>query len=103
MPLLRIGRVEFIETLTKKISQRNGFDDHLAQGLVKGADFIEKGSKEFLEGQILKADEKMPYEPRAYITTAFLYAMDTRRSIHLIHQISEPLGQRLLGKEVFNA
>ena len=96
LPLSKMGSGEFIESLTKKIAIRDGFGDVLARGLDKAAEFVGKGAKELLEGQISKAGEAMWYEPRLYITTSFFYAMEPRRSIHLVHELAEPVGMWLL-------
>jgi aldehyde:ferredoxin oxidoreductase len=98
LPLSRMGSAEFIEALTHTISLRQGFGDVLAQGLAKAAEHLGQGSENFLEGLVSRADEKITYEPRMYITTGLLYAMEPRRPIHLIHQIAEPLGQWILCK-----
>ncbi len=44
IPLSRIGSVEFIETLIKKVSYREGFGDILAQGVLRAAKLVGKGS-----------------------------------------------------------
>ena len=98
LPLSKMGSVEFIEALVKTISLRQGFGDTLAQGLTTAAEHVGQESQEFLNGLVSKADEKITYEPRMYITTGLLYAMEPRRPIHLIHQIAEPLGQWILCK-----
>lgn len=98
LPFSAMGSKEFAEALIQKISKREGFGDLLAQGFDKAADSIGKGADKFFEGQISKAGERLTYEPRLYITTGLLYAMESRRPIHLIHEIAEPLGQWLLCK-----
>ena len=85
LPLSKIGSEEFIESLIRKIANREGFGDVLANGLVSAADYTGKEGHELLEGQISKAGEAMWYEPRLYITTSLFYAMEPRRSIHLLH------------------
>ena len=98
MPLSKMGGREFIEALTGKISRREGFGDLLAQGLDKAAESVGQGSERFFDGLLSRAGEKITYEPRMYITTALLYAMEPRRPINLVHQIAEPLGQWLICK-----
>ncbi|MFH0729762.1 MAG: aldehyde ferredoxin oxidoreductase N-terminal domain-containing protein [Pseudomonadota bacterium] len=97
LPLSKMGGAEFIETLTGSISRREGFGELLAQGLVKAADAVGHG-REFVGLSLSRAGEKITYEPRMYITTALIYAMEARRPIQMIHQIAEPLGQWLLCK-----
>ncbi|MFH1091739.1 MAG: aldehyde ferredoxin oxidoreductase C-terminal domain-containing protein [Pseudomonadota bacterium] len=98
LPLSKMGGVEFIESLIGKIARREGFGDVLAQGLEKAAETVGQDSQRFLDGMLSKAGEKITYEPRMYITTALLYAMEPRRAIHLVHEVAEPLGQWLLCK-----
>jgi aldehyde:ferredoxin oxidoreductase len=96
LPLSKMGDEEFIERLIGKIANREGFGDVLAEGLDAAAEYSGKEARELLEGQISKAGEAMWYEPRLYITTSLFYAMEPRRSIHLLHEIAEPIGMWLL-------
>ena len=48
IPLSKIGSLEFIETLVKMISFRQGFGDLLAQGTTRAADLVGKESKDLL-------------------------------------------------------
>ena len=96
IPLSKIGSLEFIESLVKKTSLRQGFGDILAQGPIKAADLVGSQAKELLAGSVSKTGEAVSYEPRMYITTAFVYAMEPRRSIQQLHAITMPVGLWLL-------
>jgi aldehyde:ferredoxin oxidoreductase len=89
IPLSKVGSLEFIETLVKKISFRDGFGDILAQGLDKAADSIGPQAKEQIDsiGYISKPEYKDLYGPRLYITNAFFYAMEPRLPMHQLHEV----------------
>jgi aldehyde:ferredoxin oxidoreductase len=89
IPLSKVGSLEFIETLVKKISFRDGFGDILAQGLDKAADSLGPQAKEQIEsiGYISKPEYKDLYGPRLYITNAFFYAMEPRIPMQQLHEV----------------
>ncbi|MBI4303825.1 MAG: hypothetical protein HY665_05760 [Chloroflexi bacterium] len=88
IPLSKLGSLEFIETLVKKISLRDGFGDALARGVLRAADLVGGQAKEFAGEYVMKAEFFAPQDPRLYITTGLLYAMEPRP---LISQYSEAL------------
>ncbi len=89
MPLSKIGSAEFIEAFVGKVAWREGFGDVLAQGTFKAAELIGKGAKELIGDSIAtRANEGMDYDPRLYITTGLLYALEPRRPIQQIHEIT---------------
>ncbi|MEE8174501.1 MAG: aldehyde ferredoxin oxidoreductase N-terminal domain-containing protein [Dehalococcoidia bacterium] len=89
IPLSQVGSLEFIETLLRKVSLREGIGDVLAQGIVKAADSIGSGAREQLgnTGHFSKADYKEGYGPRLYITHALLYALEPRTPIQQLHEV----------------
>jgi aldehyde:ferredoxin oxidoreductase len=95
LPLSKIhsGSVEFIETIIKKISYREGFGDILAQGPVRAAKYIGKDSERFF-GQAhvaFKTGEVGEYDPRMILPNALIYATETQKAIHLVHGIAHSL------------
>jgi aldehyde:ferredoxin oxidoreductase len=100
LPLSKMGGEDFIENLLRKTALREGFGNVLANGLDQAAEYVGKEGRRLLEGQISKAGEAMWYEPRLYITTSLFYAMEPRRSIHLLHEIAEPVGMWLLSSHL---
>jgi aldehyde:ferredoxin oxidoreductase len=95
LPLSKIhnGSVEFIETLIKKISYREGFGDILAQGPIKAAKYVGKDSERFF-GQAhvaFKTGEVGEYDPRMILPNALIYATETQKAIHLNHGIAHSL------------
>ncbi|MFC1821733.1 aldehyde ferredoxin oxidoreductase C-terminal domain-containing protein [Thermodesulfobacteriota bacterium] len=94
IPLSKFGSYEFIETMLRKISFREGFGDTLAQGTLKAAELVGKGSQDLLgESIATRANEMADYDPRLYITTGLLYALEPRRPIQQLHEISFTMAQ----------
>jgi aldehyde:ferredoxin oxidoreductase len=94
MPLSKIGSPEFIETLLRKISLREGFGDILAHGTIQAAELIGKGAKELIGDLITtKANDHAMYDPRLFITTGLLYATEPRKPIQQLHEVSMPLNE----------
>lgn len=89
LPLSKIGSLEFVEKLVKSIALRNGFGDLLALGTSGAAEKIGNGSEKLI-GELVTArgGEKSDYDPRHYITLSLLYAMEPRRPIQQLHEIS---------------
>ena len=88
VPISKLGSLEFIETLVRKISLRDGFGDILAQGVLKAADWVGSGAGEQIAGYISKAGQPNINDPRLYITTALLYAMEPRPPLPQLQEVS---------------
>lgn len=86
LPLSRIGSLEFIESLVRMISLRQGFVGVLAQGRDRAARSLGSAA----ESQMRHAD---PYDPRLYLATALLWATEPREPIQQLHQVGLPLAQ----------
>ena len=86
LPLSKLGSLEFIESLVRLISFREGFGDLLARGLETAAETL--GSE--ATSLVRHVD---PYEPRLYITTALLWAMEPREPIQALHEVGMPMAQ----------
>ncbi len=92
LPLSKIGSVEFIETLVRKIALREGFGDILARGTIRAAAEIGKRAQELLHTQVgTRAGESRDYDPRLVLTNALLYATEPRRPINQIHELTHTL------------
>jgi len=90
IPISKLGGPEFMETLVRKISLREGFGDILAQGLPKAADLVRSGARELIANYISIAGEPTVNDPRLYKTTALLYAVASRPPMQQLHQLSRP-------------
>ena len=89
IPLSKYGSLEFIETLVRKISLREGFGAVLARGIIKAAAEIGPGAVELIGDLILpKTGEDYIYDPRMFITHGIFYAMEPKRPIQHLHEVS---------------
>jgi aldehyde:ferredoxin oxidoreductase len=91
LPLSKIGSVEFIENLVRKISFRENFGDILAEGTQKASEYIGNGSDKLIGDFMVRNGELDVYSPRLYITTGLFYAMEPRAPIQHLHEISMQL------------
>ena len=94
IPISKYGSLEFIESLIKKISLREGFGDILAQGIIKAAGSAGGGAGELIGDLVFpRTGEEWAYDPRMFITTGIFYAMEPKRPIQHLHEISWPVAQ----------
>ncbi len=93
LPLSKIGSLEFMDTLAKKISYREGFGDVLARGTIQAADSIGREARDLIGDLIHKAGQDDMYGGRLYITNGLIYAMEPRQPIDQLHEISRVNGQ----------
>jgi len=84
--------LEFIDTLVKKMTLREGFGDVLAQGTIRAAHIAGKGSEKLLEGTVTKSGfNSNAYNPRYFITNAIFYATESTSTMNQLHEICFPL------------
>ncbi len=89
LPLSSAGSAEFIEELTRKISLREGFGDVLSRGTLAAAETIGEKAEEIAAKYVATpTSETRDYDPRLILTTALMYATETRRPITQLHGIS---------------
>jgi len=87
LPLSKIGSLEFIEALVKKISFREGIGDILAKGTLKAAEALGEKALE-LTGDFINSEGHRPfYGPRIYLTTGLFHAMEPRLAIQQLHEV----------------
>ena len=91
IPLSRMGSMEFIDILVRKIAFREGFGDVLAEGTVRAAEIGGQESDRFITDYMIRTGENSVYGPRLYLTTGILYAMEPRMPIQQLHEISVQL------------
>lgn len=84
----KLGSLEFIETLVRKISLREGFGDIMAQGAFRAAAILGEKAQEQLRDDIYRTGQWYPYGPRLYILTGLLYATETRIPMQQLHEVS---------------
>jgi aldehyde:ferredoxin oxidoreductase len=91
LPISKVGSWEFIETMVKKISLREGFGDVLAQGLYQAAEAVGGKAKELITDNTDKNGRNVVYGPRLFNVNGIFYATEPRTSIQLIHEIAIPV------------
>jgi aldehyde:ferredoxin oxidoreductase len=92
IPLSKYGSWEFIETLVKKISLREGFGDVLAKGLHQATDAVGGKAKELITGYADKNGLTVSYGPRLYNVNGIFYATEPRKTLPTLHEICIPVG-----------
>ncbi|MFC2019114.1 aldehyde ferredoxin oxidoreductase N-terminal domain-containing protein [Chloroflexota bacterium] len=88
IPISRIGSLEFIETLVRKIALRDGFGDVLARGLRQAADQVGGKAIELLPTTVDRNGQGTGYGPRLYIAAGPLYVVESRQPISPLHKLS---------------
>ncbi len=92
MPISKLGSLEFIETLVRKISLKEGFGGILAEGVVKAADWAGPAAKEQLSDYVSKNGDTMAYHgPRLCITNGIFHAMEPRLPMQQLHESTAPV------------
>ncbi len=93
IPVSKIGSLEFMETLVKKISLRDGFGDILAEGLPRAADLVGGGAKELIADCNFKAGHlNDDIIGLIYITWALFDAMAPTTTMEKTKENREILG-----------
>jgi aldehyde:ferredoxin oxidoreductase len=87
LPFSKMGSLEFIDALVKKISYREGIGDILAEGTHKAAKALGRKAQSLTEDFISRNDQRPFYGPRAYLTTGLFYAMEPRLAIQQLHEV----------------
>ncbi len=88
IPFSRMGSLEFLETLIRKLSLREGFGEVLADGTVRASEKVGKESEKLITDYVSKGEQGIAYDPRYYITTGLLCAMEPRMPIQQLHEVS---------------
>ncbi|MFC1999364.1 aldehyde ferredoxin oxidoreductase N-terminal domain-containing protein [Chloroflexota bacterium] len=100
IPISKLGSLEFIETLVRKIALCDGFGYVLAKGILRAADALGSEARKLIADHVSgKAGQGIGagdlYGPRLYITTALLHAMEPRPPIQQLHEAGIPVGKWL--------
>lgn len=91
LPVSQMGSIEFLETMIKKISYREGFGDVLAEGAIRASEIVGKESREITRNIFTQTGRAIAYGPKVFIHSALIYATEPRPSITELHEICEPL------------
>jgi len=88
IPLSKQGSLEFIETLVRKLALREGFGDVLARGTIRAASAVGQGASDLITDYITSTGHFALIEnPRLYISTGLLYAMEPRQPMSQLNQL----------------
>jgi aldehyde:ferredoxin oxidoreductase len=87
IPISKIGSLDFIETLVKNVSLRDGFGDTLAEGTERAADIVGGGASELITDYMSRDGANYHYDPRMFIAHGLLYAMAPRQPVNEIHEL----------------
>ncbi len=88
IPFSRIGSLDFIETLLRRIALREGFGDVLAEGPRGASKALGSAAQRLITDYVSKNDQIPFYGARMYLTTGLFYAMEPRLPIQQLHEIS---------------
>lgn len=88
IPFSRIGSLEFIETLLRKIALREGFGDVLAKGPGEASKTLGGAAERLITDYVSRNDQIPFYGARMYLTTGLFYAMEPRLPIRQLHEVS---------------
>ena len=88
IPLSKMGSDEFIETLLRKISHREGFGNILADGTHKAAETLGSEAQKLITDYMTISGHNPVYGPRLYITTALFYATEPRLATQQLHEVT---------------
>jgi aldehyde:ferredoxin oxidoreductase len=92
LPLSKLGSLEFIEALVKKIALREGFGDVLAQGPVMAADSLGEVARAIADTFISDPlGHVSVFCPRMIPSTALAYAMEPRQHIPQVAELGGPV------------
>jgi len=95
IPLSKLGSLECVDTLMRRMSFREGFGNVLAQGLTRAAEQVGQGTESLLPTFMFQGDQIELYSPRLYSTNALLYATEPRMPIQQLHEVSQLVGKWL--------
>ena len=90
IPLSKIGSIEFIERLVRKIALRKDFGDLLARWPVNADDIAGKDTSDKSADCMTRTGDIGDHGPRLYLTNGLLYAMEPRTPIQMLHEVCIP-------------
>jgi aldehyde:ferredoxin oxidoreductase len=88
LPLDKIGSLEFIEALVRKVAYKEGFGDQLAGGVARAAREVGGRPQELSEASSTRHGFGIAYGPRALLTTSLIYATEPRPAVAELHEVS---------------
>lgn len=89
LPVSRVGSLEFIEGLVRKVSLREGFGDVLAAGVERAAEQVGPQATALLRPLMSKAGWTNVVEGRLYPNTALMAALDPQAPLGHTHEVKQ--------------
>ncbi len=89
LPVSKVGSLEFIEGLVRKISLREGFGDVLAGGVERAAEQVGPQARSLLAPLMCKAGWTNVVEGRLYPSTALMAALDVQAPLGHTHEVKQ--------------
>jgi aldehyde:ferredoxin oxidoreductase len=87
----RIGSVEFLEFLLRKVCAGEGFGAVLAEGALRASEIIGTPAREITRNLLTYSGRAIAYGPKVFSIAAPIYATEPRPSITELHEVCEPL------------
>ncbi|MDT8379993.1 MAG: aldehyde ferredoxin oxidoreductase N-terminal domain-containing protein [Desulfotignum sp.] len=92
LDMSKLGTLEFFTDLTDMISQRRGFGDILAEGLLRAGETLGPEAKAQFAPEVSGVGDGATYSAREYLMNGLLYAFSPRQPIAMLHEISRLTG-----------
>jgi len=91
LPVARMGSVEFMQEMLRKIALRQGFGAVLAQGAVRAAESLGSRSQAIVSDFLTSAGRPArTYGPKSFIMSTPVFAVEQRPAITTLHEICHP-------------
>jgi aldehyde:ferredoxin oxidoreductase len=91
LELSKMGSIEFLEDLMRKVSFREGFGSVLSEGVYRASMEHGEMSQKMAEGFLTPRGRAVPYGPKVFTPSALIYATEPRPLITELHELCEPL------------
>jgi aldehyde:ferredoxin oxidoreductase len=87
LPMSKIGSLEFVEVLTRKITYREGFGELLAGGTIKAAEALGEQAMKLVRHSVMnRTNEVKDYDPRLILHNAIPLATEPRKPVQSNHE-----------------
>ena len=84
----KLGSLEFFEKFAHMITQRQGFGDILAEGLLRAGEKLGDQARSHFANEVSGVGDGATYSAREYLMNGLLYAMEPRQPIAMLHEVS---------------
>ncbi len=88
LDISKLGTHDFFENLANMITNREGFGDILAEGLLRSGEKLGHEAKTHFANEVSGVGDGATYSAREYLMNGLLYALEPRQPIAMLHEIS---------------